>query len=153
MTHRPDPIIDEIRRIRDEHAAEHGYDIWSIFREIQERQKASGREYVTLPPRKPKWVPVRDDSPPLRQGSRSQVIVDAGNSIVEPSPDPIIDEIRRIRDEHAARHNYDIRSIVREIRQRQKESGGTYVTLPPRKPTSLPVRETPSSCKPDDESR
>ena len=68
MTHRPDPIIDEIRRIRDEHAAALGYDIWSIFREIQERQKESGRTYVTLPPRKPTSLPVRETPSVLQAG-------------------------------------------------------------------------------------
>jgi len=56
----PDPIIDEIRRFRDEFAARHNHDIRSMVREIQEHQKASGRKFVTLPPRKPKWVRAPD---------------------------------------------------------------------------------------------
>jgi hypothetical protein len=61
---RPDPIIDEIRRIRDEHAAEHGNDLWRIVRDYQRRQKESGRAYVTLPPRKPTRIPVRESAVP-----------------------------------------------------------------------------------------
>ena len=46
-----DPIIDELRAVRDEHAARCGYDVEEIFRDIRARQEASGREYVRLPAR------------------------------------------------------------------------------------------------------
>ena len=46
-----DPIIDELRAVRDKHAARFNYDVEAIFREIQAQQEASGREYVRLPPR------------------------------------------------------------------------------------------------------
>ena len=45
----PDPIIAEIRAIRDEHAARFNYDVKAIFRDIQARQKTSGRKYVRYP--------------------------------------------------------------------------------------------------------
>lgn len=35
--------------------------------------------------------------------------------------DPIVDEIRRIRDAHAARFNYDLEAIYRDIKEREKE--------------------------------
>ena len=47
-----DPIIDELRAARDEHAARFNYDVEAIFRDIQAQQAASGREYVRLPPRR-----------------------------------------------------------------------------------------------------
>lgn len=47
-----DPIIDELRAVRDEHAARFNYDVEAIFRDIQAQQEASGREYVRLPPRR-----------------------------------------------------------------------------------------------------
>ena len=47
-----DPIIDALRAARDEHAARFNYDVEAIFRDIQARQEASGREYVRLPPRR-----------------------------------------------------------------------------------------------------
>jgi hypothetical protein len=37
--------------------------------------------------------------------------------------DPIVDEVRRIRDAHAARFNYDLDAIFRDIKEREKESG------------------------------
>jgi hypothetical protein len=47
-----DPIIDELRAVRDEHAARCGYDVEEIFRDIRAKQQASGREYVRLPARR-----------------------------------------------------------------------------------------------------
>jgi hypothetical protein len=43
-----DPIVDEIRRIRDAHAAKFNYDPRAIFQDIQEREKQSGRKYVSF---------------------------------------------------------------------------------------------------------
>lgn len=39
-TSQPDPIIAEIRTVRDQHAARFGYDVKAIFRDIQARQEA-----------------------------------------------------------------------------------------------------------------
>ena len=47
-----DPIIDELRAVRDEHAARFNYDVEEIFRDIRAQQEASGREYIRLPPRR-----------------------------------------------------------------------------------------------------
>ena len=41
-----DPIIAEIRAIREEHAARFGYDVKAIFNDIQAKQRTSGRNYV-----------------------------------------------------------------------------------------------------------
>lgn len=43
-----DPIVDEVRRIRDAHAAKLGYDPDAIFRDIKEKEKNSGRKYVSF---------------------------------------------------------------------------------------------------------
>ena len=36
---RTDPILDEIRRIRDEHAKEFGYDLKAIFADIKRHER------------------------------------------------------------------------------------------------------------------
>ena len=41
--------------------------------------------------------------------------------------DPIVDEIRRVRDEHAARFNYDLDAIFRDIKEQEKKSGLRFV--------------------------
>ena len=46
-----DPIIFEVRAVRDAHAARFDYDLAAIFRNIRAMQDKSGREYVRLPAR------------------------------------------------------------------------------------------------------
>ena len=43
--------------------------------------------------------------------------------------DPILEEVYRLRDEHAKRFNYDLDAIVADIQSRTKNSGRTFVTL------------------------
>ncbi len=42
---------------------------------------------------------------------------------------PIIDEVRRIRDEHARKFNYDLAAICADIREHQKICGHPVVSL------------------------
>lgn len=60
-----DPIVEEIRRYREEHAAEFNYDLDRIVEDLVAQQQASGRTYVTFPPRriKPKAKTVSDPKP------------------------------------------------------------------------------------------
>ncbi len=46
-----DPIVQEVRVIREEIAREHGYDIDAIFEALRKAEASSGREHVTLKPR------------------------------------------------------------------------------------------------------
>jgi hypothetical protein len=48
--------------------------------------------------------------------------------------DPIVAEVRRAREELAARFNYDLHAICEDARQREATSGRHYVSLPPRRP-------------------
>lgn len=48
-----DPIITEVRAIRDEYAARFDYDVGKMFRDLQGRQDASDRRYVCYPARRP----------------------------------------------------------------------------------------------------
>ena len=50
-THPIDPIISEVRAVRDAHAARFDYDMAAIFRDIRAMQDESDREYVRLPAR------------------------------------------------------------------------------------------------------
>ncbi len=47
-----DPIVEEVRRYRKEHAAKYGNDIHRIFEALREKQKKSNREVVNFGPRK-----------------------------------------------------------------------------------------------------
>lgn len=46
--------------------------------------------------------------------------------------DPIIAEVHRVRDANAARFDYDVARIFRDVRERQKNSDREYVRNPPR---------------------
>ncbi len=41
-----DPIVDEVRRVRDAHAARFNYDLDAIFQDIKEREKKGGLKFV-----------------------------------------------------------------------------------------------------------
>jgi len=43
--------------------------------------------------------------------------------------DPIVEEIRRIKEEHAARYDYDIRAMCKDLREEQKRSGAKVVSF------------------------
>ena len=47
--------------------------------------------------------------------------------------DPIVEEIHRIRREHAAKFNNDMTAIADDIRRMERESGRTYVSFPPKR--------------------
>ena len=63
--------------------------------------------------------------------------------------DPIVEEVRRYRQEHAARFNYDLDLIVEDLIAQQQASGRTYVTFPPRR--IEPKAKAVSDLKPADE--
>jgi len=50
--------------------------------------------------------------------------------------DEIVEEVRRVREELAARFNYDIKAIVENARKEQGEPRRKMVSFPPRKPDS-----------------
>lgn len=47
-----DPIIEEVRAVRDAFAKEHGYDIKAIVATLQREEAESGREVISLPPKR-----------------------------------------------------------------------------------------------------
>ena len=47
--------------------------------------------------------------------------------------DPIVEEIRKYREQYAARFNYDLAAICRDLRQRQATCGREVVCRPPKK--------------------
>ena len=48
----------------------------------------------------------------------------------------ILRELRTLRDETARRHNYDVRSLVRELAELQSQEGRKVVRLPARRPAT-----------------
>jgi hypothetical protein len=70
--------------------------------------------------------------------------------------DPIVDEVRRVRDAHAARFNYDLDAIFLDIKEREEKSGLQFVDgvarqpLPHQglEPTVAAVSVSPNSTSP-----
>jgi hypothetical protein len=52
--------------------------------------------------------------------------------------DPIVEEVRKVRDAHAKKFNYDLQAIAADLKKQQKASGKKFVRLQPKKPTVLP---------------
>lgn len=50
--------------------------------------------------------------------------------------DYIVDEVRRIREEQAAKYNFDIKGILAAAKKRQRESGRKVVSFVPKKKSS-----------------
>lgn len=66
--------------------------------------------------------------------------------------DPIVAEVRRFREAHAARFNYDLRAIFQDIKEQQKRSGLKFVSfardgsvLPPAQETEVEPNQPPQS--------
>ncbi len=47
-----DPIVEEVRAIREAFAKQHGYDVVAIVRVLQREEAKSGRRVVSLPPKR-----------------------------------------------------------------------------------------------------
>jgi hypothetical protein len=62
--------------------------------------------------------------------------------------DEIVDEVRRIREEHAARFGYDVDAIYADLKRLEKEGKGPRISLGPRRLTKVAdgsVRKRPVS--------
>ena len=51
--------------------------------------------------------------------------------------DPLIQEIRRIKEANAAKYGFNIRAMAKDMRRRQKTSGHKVVTKPLRRPSKV----------------
>ena len=46
--------------------------------------------------------------------------------------DEIVEEVRRVRREYAARFDFDLEAIAEDLRRKDRESGREVVSLPPK---------------------
>ena len=75
-----DPIVDEVRRVRDAHAARFNYDLDAIFQDIKEREKKSGLKFVQGVARQP--VPNHGQQP---DGAAISVSPDLTSPVAAPA--------------------------------------------------------------------
>ena len=53
--------------------------------------------------------------------------------------DEIVEQVRRVRDEYAAKFNYDLEAIYKEIKEQEEQNQHRVVSLPPKKPEFVAV--------------
>jgi len=51
--------------------------------------------------------------------------------------DEIVDQVRQVREQQAAKFNYDLKAIVADVRKRQKNSGHQVVSFAPKPKKSV----------------
>lgn len=55
--------------------------------------------------------------------------------------DEIVEEVRKVRDEYAAKFNHDLDEIYKDIKKQEKQSQRKIVSLPSKKPELLPTEK------------
>lgn len=55
---------------------------------------------------------------------------------MEPWTDPIVEEVRRIREEHAARFDFDLERMVRDAQRRERQLPAGMLVSPPQQELS-----------------
>lgn len=53
-----DPIVEEIHRIREEHAKKFNYDLWAIYEDLKAEEGKDGHVVVKLPIRRVPAIPL-----------------------------------------------------------------------------------------------
>ena len=51
-----DPIVEEVRQLREAYAEEFNFDLWAIHRDLKQQEKASGRKIVSFPAKRKRPV-------------------------------------------------------------------------------------------------
>jgi hypothetical protein len=59
--------------------------------------------------------------------------------------DPIVEEVRRLREEYAARFNHDLKAICRDLREREKASGRKVVSLAAKRIPKVAPEQRPAA--------
>jgi hypothetical protein len=62
--------------------------------------------------------------------------------------DPIVEEVRKHRQAHAARFNYDLSAIFADLIKREKNSSRPVVNRPPRRVTERVVESEDERAEP-----
>ena len=47
-----DPIVAEVRRVRKAHAAQFGFDLEAIYKDLKAQEKRGQRRMISFPPRR-----------------------------------------------------------------------------------------------------
>ncbi len=47
--------------------------------------------------------------------------------------DPIVKEVRKVREAHAAKFHYNLHAIYQDLKRQERESNKRFITFPPKK--------------------
>jgi len=59
------------------------------------------------------------------------------------SVDPVVAEVRAIREEYAKKFNYDVRALCRDLQEQEEKTGRTTVSLTPKRLKDIPQSASP----------
>lgn len=59
-----------------------------------------------------------------------------------PWEDPIVEEVRKVRDAYAKRFKYNLDAIYRDLKAKERRSGRVVVPCPPQEETIVSPKET-----------
>jgi hypothetical protein len=62
--------------------------------------------------------------------------------------DPIVEEVRKVREEYARRFNYDLHAMCEDLREKQKLSGGPLVSFPKRPVRTFAIGDAAQTTAP-----
>ena len=60
--------------------------------------------------------------------------------------DPIVDEVRNVREAHAERFNYDLEAIYHDLKEQEQKSRRSFVSYPPRRVQPVEKTSTPPTA-------
>ncbi len=52
--------------------------------------------------------------------------------------DEIVEDVRKVREEYAAKFNYDLEAIYQDLKKQEQEGRRKVVSLPPKEPEMIP---------------
>ena len=55
--------------------------------------------------------------------------------------DEIVEEVRKVRNEYAAKFDYDLEAICKDIKEQEQQNQHKVVSLPPKKPELVTVEK------------
>ena len=62
--------------------------------------------------------------------------------------DPIVNEVRRVRETHAERFNYDLQAIYLDLKNQERMSGKEFLSYAPRRLSPLEHGKAPGDVQP-----
>jgi hypothetical protein len=52
--------------------------------------------------------------------------------------DEIVEDVRKVREEYAAKFNHDLEAIYQDLKKQEREGQRKVVSLPPKEPEMIP---------------